>query len=157
MTINSHFSFLNTQATEKSRCPISNTTHIISLYAISTPSQGPIPQPHTLKKLLYILLSASLQTDHLHNYVADMTDMWNSYERLSETYTEDMDGSLVWKWTLREEDGYVWNELMWLRIQLKAFINTVINVGVPQNADNFVTTIATTRLSRRPLLNRVMS
>jgi hypothetical protein len=50
-----------------------------------------------------------------------------------------VDGRIILRWFFRKWDVGVWTGWRWLRIRdrLRAFVNEVMNLRVPQNAGNF--------------------
>jgi hypothetical protein len=53
-----------------------------------------------------------------------------------------VDGRIISKWTFKKWDEGAWTGLSWLRIGTyggRALVNAVMNLRVPQNAGDFVT------------------
>ena len=53
-----------------------------------------------------------------------------------------VDGRIILRWIFRKWDVRVWTRSSWLRIGkvVGAQVNEVMNIRVPQNAGNFLTT-----------------
>jgi len=70
------------------------------------------------------------------------TGFWRG--NLAERYywgDPDVDGRIILRWIFRKWDVGVWTGLSWIRDRdrWRALVNAVMNIRVPQNAGNFLT------------------
>ena len=68
-----------------------------------------------------------------------------------------LDGRVILRWIFRKWDvgGMDWIELAQDRDRWRAFVNAVMNLRVPSNAGNFLTSLKPVSFSRRTLLHGV--
>ena len=67
-----------------------------------------------------------------------------------------VDGRIISKSIFKKEDRWGdWIDLVQDRHKWCDLVNTVTNIGGPQNAENFLTSLGTVGLSRKVLLYRI--
>jgi hypothetical protein len=82
------------------------------------------------------------------------TGFWSGNLRERDPWgNPDVDGRIILRWKFRKLDAGVWIGSSWLRIG--TLVNAVMNLRVPQNAENFLTSCKPVSFSRRTLLHGV--
>jgi hypothetical protein len=63
---------------------------------------------------------------------------WENLRERDHLENPCIDGRIILRWIFRKWDAEVWTTLFWLRMW-QALVNAVINVWVPYNGENFLT------------------
>lgn len=76
----------------------------------------------------------------MHGEEVMHTVLMGNSERGDALENQDLEGSIILKWILNKQDGRTWAGFIWHRDKWQAVFNTIMNVQVPEDAGNIITT-----------------
>jgi hypothetical protein len=81
---------------------------------------------------------------------------WGGLREFDHLGDSGIGGRIILKWICKKWGGGMdWIELAQDRDRWRALVNAVMNLRVPQNAGNFLTSLETVSFSSRPLLHGI--